>query len=726
MRLFVFVWDKISYGWSSLRLMVDRILAERGYKQLLMPAFVCVISFILVAASLGFFVYKAIGIQYWFPKIDYVNNPYVPNNIFDAAYYLLFTNGGQNVYEHSHLVGFVITTLGIILLAFLTSSMTSMLERIAQRYIDGESTYRLKNHIVILGASDFLYSIINEKAKSSTRTKFLIMTGLDVAKLRREVFSFLGDGLRSKDFVFLYGERTSSQDVSRLSLQDAKEVFVIGDTQETDQVESYRDAYNMDSVAAMGQYLEKAGKTSPLVCHVLFEYQTTFAAFQFSEISKDLKKHIDFRPFNFYDLWARKVIVAGQAGEYRYHFLDTAGFTPEDEPFFLDKDSDQTVHLIILGMTKMGIAMALQAAHICHFPNFKTGNGKRTRITFVDSDADIEFNYFKGRFPSLMEQSRVRMVDYTGTRKKEGEWRGDEDGWLDIEWEFIKGRIEQDEVQDYLKESAACKQHIVTIAVCLPKSHQSIAAAMYMPTSVYEDCLQILTCQRLSGHIVDNMAHTQVGNRMEMPRYAKLIPFGMVDQGYDSSLDDDTAARMIAYVYDSYYAVRNNEPSGKCDHTFEFYDQPYSDGFTSYEAYAHKWRETYVMDKMSSAFNANTLLTKLRGVGLSPDQCPMELDEEKLSILMLVEHNRWNMEKLLTGYRTLTKDEVKHLKELRSSDMAAWRAERKRLKGWPIRAHLDICSYEDLKEREEQFIIDFDKALNAAIPYILKRTRENA
>ena len=123
---------------------------------------------------------------------DYAQGSFKPKNIIDAAYYLLITNGGQNFFEGSHLWGALITSVGIFLIAFLTSALTSLMERRSERYLSGESVYRMKNHIVIFGASDYLYSIIREKTKGRETgfwnkviaffrpQRFLIVTTKDV------------------------------------------------------------------------------------------------------------------------------------------------------------------------------------------------------------------------------------------------------------------------------------------------------------------------------------------------------------------------------------------------------------------------------------------------------------------------------------------------------------------------------------------------------------------
>ena len=816
-RLFIQLRECFLFCIDQYRLFRDRRLAEGGIWTILRVFIPCILSTLIVALILCQ-IFGTICMNRISNLSDYANNAFHPDNVFDAAYYLLFTNGGQNLFgdEVGHFLSACLTTVGIVLIAFLTSAMTSRSERKAQRYIDGESHYRMRKHIVIIGASDYIYSIIAEKSgeqqkakrRKISRQKYLIVTSQNVAAVRREVLSFLDEGIRNNNFVFNYGDRTSKMDISKLSLERAKEVFIIGDSKETDDIESYRDSNNMDCIVEIGQYLYKnplvpdekivtktvefEGETAeyeivktrkryePLKCHVMFEYQTTFAAFQFCEIPDYLKHYISFMPFNYYDLWARKVIVAGHAdADIKYKFLDTIKEPDNSKPGkYITENSDKTVHLIILGMTKMGIAMALQAAHSCHYPNFKSDatdntTKKRTRITFVDSNADLEKDYFKGRFSCMMAETRTRYMDFIDSKDydiwktdENYKWEGDEKGWYDIEWDFIKGRIESDQIQDYIEKSSKDKNHIVSIAVCLPKSHQSIAAAMYMPESVYNNCLQVLVYQRRSGTIVKHLAGTEIEKKDSL-RYKRMIPFGMMDSGYDSSLDNDTRAMLISYIYDSCYAydklkiettidkdgttgtkIKPEQFEEGCDIELKRFleldfktDSPSKKDviYRNYPSnkkrpgYELRWREKYVMDKMSSAFNANSIDAKLRSIGLDESNCINGFSKKQLDTLVRVEHNRWNIEKMLTGFRTLNEEEMKLMSKLwssfnndkqskkkRKTDEAEWKEKRKLLKDWPSRAHLDICSIEELAKREKTSTIKLDEKMSKAIPFILK------
>lgn len=782
---------KMRSRWPGLS--IDRVLASNDRRQFVLP--LVLLFIVLVVTTIVWLFANGSAFVLADPDRFVATDSYRPENILDAAYFYLFGSGGQNLYPDKHVVGIVMTTFGLVLVAIVTSSITNYFDKRAQGYLSGETAYRLKNHIVILGASDVAYSIITQYSRDKNNW-FLIQTGKDVEKTRREFYGFLENGIDDKRIVFIYGDRTSKDDLKRLSLSHAKEVFVIGDSDESDTIESYRDAYNMDCVSTIVEALSdrknerKISKKGPIPCHVLFEYQTTFSVFQFTDLLPSVRETIEFRPFNFYDMWAQKVLIKGKAGfkkqvkresnewidkvsdrviawrkregkyrrgikfikdlknekikklarrlkirirgwvkariktifrsrekargrnDYMYRYLPLDTY-PKAEGKHIDYESEKTVHLIIVGMTKMGVSLAVQAAHLCHFPNFLRDRSKKTRITFIDKNAVEEQDFFKGRFRELMRLSEIRYVNADEKDAFKAEWLvngtkpSPENSWLDIRWEFINGRVEQPEVQDFIRQSTEDKNSIVTLAICLPKSHQSIAAALYLPEIVYENCLQILTYQRLSGYIVHSIASPENtwikgGNA----RYRKMHPFGMIEFGFDAKLDDDTAARMVSHVYP--------------EHDFMFLDYQ-EDDFKK-----DKWRKEIISNRWSSQFFANSIRVKLQSAGCSWDD-DEEVIRQKLEAqidkLKVVEHNRWNMEKLLTGFRPLAKAEEAELDSLKG-DARTKRA--KDLKFGPNKAHWDLRSYERVKDIDpDTFEADHDSALIRAIPKIVTQLKEN-
>ena len=84
----------------------------------------------------------------------------------------------------------------------------------------------------------------------------------------------------------------------------------------------------------------------------------------------------------------------------------------------------------------------------------------------------------------------------------------------------------------------------------------------------------------------------------------------------------------------------------------------------------------------------------------SAEMLPVRLrSAAPLEAMMQVEHNRWNMEKLLGGYRPLTRDEAAQVKK----DAA----KKKIFRNAPYYAHLDICSWEKLQEIDPE-VVQYD------------------
>lgn len=709
--------------WTRCKLWFDRTISSNGLRQWAIPFYsfcisVVVFSLILLVVNKGWCLVGNASFD--------ATGTFKPWNILDAAFYHMFTNGGQNLFS-SHLWGAIVTLVGMIVIAILTSSITNFFEQRAKQYLSGETSYYFKDHIVVFGASDMLYSII-EQLNGQDYSYLIIQTGRNVENTRREVFSFLKENDDTDRIVFFYGDRTSPKDLKRLHLKSAKEVYIIGDAAENENGESYRDAYNIDCLNAIKEVIKNESIEADhdkrkaqdnhdrLRCNVMFEYQTTFSSFQDSDIDNDTKAYIDFEPFSFHEIWARKVFVYGDE-TYKYKPLDQIS-----SGSYINKDSEQSVHLIIVGMSKMGIAMALEAAQVCHYPNYIT-KGKKTRITFIDPEADIEQLFVAGRLSQLKNLSVWEFADASSTSFKyqnrlTSKPQSGQD-WLDVEWEFIKGRVEQESVRSYLTDAVSDKNHIVSIAICLPKSHQAIAAAIYLPETVHRKCLQILVYQRISASLIKQISSNKEGE------LANLIPFGMVDKASSAGSGDDTKAMKVAYAYDKlydvFYDLKNKNPDSvidlsTADFSIDWDKVDYKLANFNPETYrkGSSWR-LKVVNRWSSRANANSIPIKLRSVNAHLINDRQQLEDilmDNRQLLMQVEHNRWNIEKLIAGYRPYTDNELKNLPKYKTD---AWEDYVSAIK--KMKAHIDLCSCSELSKRDFNNI-SYDEVLIRAIPYI--------
>ena len=102
-----------------------------------------------------------------------------------------------------------------------------------------------------------------------------------------------------------------------------------------------------------------------------------------------------FIPFNRYESWARRVMVDNRA----LALVDDNGnkesslqitYTPLDGRDGIKPNDNQRVHLIVVGMSRMGVAMGTQAVFQAHYPNYVRDNSLKSRITFIDANAEQE------------------------------------------------------------------------------------------------------------------------------------------------------------------------------------------------------------------------------------------------------------------------------------------------------------------------------------------------
>ena len=349
-------------------------------------------------------------------------------------------------------------------------------------------------------------------------------------------------------------------------------------------------------------------------------------------------------------------------------------------------------------------------------------------------------NFFKGRFKDMFEIARWRYIkadDYTipglfnKTRdeiyNETATWRDplkdsasesaykhlaiNGESFLDIEWEFIEGSLECPSVQHYLTLAAQDNNSLLTVAICLPQAHQATAAGIYMPREVYINAQQVLIYQRESAEIVNTMDNE------------KIRPFGMLECCYNLANDDKAfrQAKLVNFVYCTY----NNDKEKAKIHEEEKIAiiNNKSEDF---------WTECSVEEIWSNFYNANSIPSKLRAYNIATaDYTTMgNTIKSNITSFATVEHNRWNVEKLLMGFRPLTEGEGHSLKLLLSGTTyscegdlkdTAWKLERKRLKDRPNKAHVDIRPF-DMLSPVDPFVYLADEAISQAIPYILKYT----
>ena len=172
--------------------------------------------------------------------------------------------------------------------------------------------------------------------------------------------------------------------------------------------------------------------------------------------------------------------------------------------------------------------------------------------------------------------------------------------------------------------------------------------------------------------------------------YRQLKAFGMMKDAYDGWLvyTQELAAGILG---DEYYKMYQHIIKQRCIPEVQV------DSSRGKSQIAKYW---------SNVYNANSIWTKLRSIGSDGTS----ISEADVHDLAITEHNRWVVEQLLMRYRCLTPDEQE--KAMRSLEY------KEELKGCKM-AHLDICSYERLREVDPD-IFYLDEGFIRILPEIIR------
>lgn len=620
-------------------------------------------------------------------------------NMFWSIYLHFIDPGNQHMTttKQGRIWAAVVAVLGIFLLnGLLVSSLIGWFDSRKEKWLKGEVKYKhflsRHPHHIIIGGNDMAFGIVRQifepynNGDNKILPYILIQTARNVEEFRRELFSSLSEQ-QQQHIIISYGSRTSEEEVRNLQLQQATEIYILGEETRTDELEPYHDTINMQCFDLITKITDEAStRQEPTKCYVMFEFQTSFAAFQSSKqprvvTGKDKNELLVFIPFSPYESWAQKVLIKGSIETHdgetiTYNHIDREG---------INYDSPKRVHLIIVGMSKMGTALAIETAHLAHFPNFVRDNSRRTKITFIDSNAREESNFFMGRFPDLFKLCRWRDVDgkiHNDKGPEDYKYKYFGKNFLDVEWEFREGGVESEKNREFLESCFSNnKDEIITIAVCLPWPHQGLAAALYLPKEAIHKANDIWVYQPQSGQLLTAInrldSEKKTTNIWEQTTYRKLKPFGMLNQAFDATLLENDA---IVYCNKFYKAsdklTMKAEELAKADQegqelateASDLPKQPYYLDYLNREMVKNSVTTDInpnedlgaIWSIWSNIYQINTFGFKCRSLGEDFEK----LDRSEVKKLFAeVEHNRWNIEKLLVGYKplenhTLNQDEV--------------------------------------------------------------------
>lgn len=120
----------------------------------------------------------------------------------------------------------------------------------------------------------------------------------------------------------------------------------------------------------------------------------------------------------------------------------------------------------------------------------------------------------------------------------------------------------------------------------------------------------------------------------------------------------------------------------------------------------NEWNKLQVALQWSNLYCEDTVNLKLRSLGLDTT-LSLRLTSGQIELMAEVEHNRWNMEKLLLGYRKPTLEEEEKCKD---------KSVRKEYKT-KLFIHTDIRPYHQLDEETKEY----DLCISECLPLIAEQ-----
>lgn len=449
-----------------------------------------------------------------------------------------------------------------------------------------------------------------------------------------------------------------------------------------------------DDNAAIARLREQARQYAPcandgkrLEVYLILCEATALWQLQTHGIPQELQECVDLVATTINDLVAKSIFVKLPGIPSPYPSLDRTPIT---------RDSDTTVHLVLVGMNQRCEALALNAALVAHYPNYCRDTRLRTRITIIDDDIHASRDALLQRYNHLFDNSYYRLLDLSeenpACHVHRPMYEGKRKDFVDIEWEFINGRLSNDAIRQKLTEWSASSRQQLTIALCHDDETRCYVEAMSLPESVYQHHVTVL-CHNSRQGLLELLGDG--GKR------GSIYPYGKQCADLSQLKKLKQMGRCVNAVYHHCFSLPAGTPI----------TAPASIDKQTLEPL---WRSVDMLPKVySNLFNAMTMGTKMHSIGHDPHEWTAyyALSREEIDLLTEVEHNRWSVEELILGFRPVTDAEQQQVEK----DISM----KKKLRRDKI--HYDLRNYNDLREDSTGKNANvYDMALTQSIPLIIK------
>lgn len=487
----------------------------------------------------------------------------------------------------------------VIFHGLLIATITNIIQTRADKVKEGDVEYKFMNHYLILGYNEKIAALIKsfgsqKDADEKALPDIVIAVEKDVQVLRDE-FEVQLDKLWREHITLLHANRTSKEDLQRLCVDQAARIYIIGEEDENN-----HDIRNMECYGLVSEY-----KIDSYVYLREQDFFNLVAQYGPEDIAH-------FHMFNYEELWSRKVLV-----DLNNEYGKEAKLDYRSEEDNIVRCPQKQVHLVVMGMSEMGEALAREMAFVAHYPNFITHN-IRTKITCVDPNMERKMKSFVGRYQTFFQHCHYtcRWWDKIGEEKLCQNTIDEKNDFLDIEFEFIEADVMDYHVLKLLKEwSNDSSNQYLNIALCQDDTEANFRNSHRLPTEVYKYKTPVWVYAEYDSNT----------KMLDHKRFDTIQYFG----GSNILVEEDAMelkwAKCVNSVYNEFW------PEGK-----------------------KEWEERSISERWSNINNALSLPFKLRSIGaeyVGGKIVNANLTDKIVCLLGEVEHNRWNTEKLLYGYR---------------------------------------------------------------------------
>lgn len=609
---------------------------------------------VFIIASIGQIVMRVFN-------IDFCN--WLQNAIVLAFKATSLPLNGNNTYPFwwqtvAYLLGTIIFNGAII--AFVSNWLNNRLKA----YREGTARYKFDNHVLFLGGSRIFLPMLkvigsDDELKNSD---VVVLTSDKVERVRVDIVRYLEPKLLKKmKITVLSGDHYDKETLESVYSNRAKKLYIVGDYLSGSEHDS-------ENVACWEFVRELCSGRENVPCYLYFARSSSLQMFYRRKTSTN--GCLDTTVLNYLESMTQQVLVHNGNENRYYPRLDRNGIGP---------DSERTVHLVICGMTSVSYAIAATAAQLCHFPNsvnqstLDINPSRCTKITFIAPDMKRGMGFLTSHLDSLFKMSYYTYVykeNQDGEVHKPDLKYGD---FLDIEWEFIDGNITEDWVRErikgYYNNCVNDKKTYLSMAFCeMEKPDNNIAGAVYLPKEFHqivrsedkkinwEKTIPIFVFQPQNEVLVRNA-------QREVPLYENVFSFGSIRESYDPSIRQRIhEGKRINYIYEK-----------GLDYLYMTSDQNELDS---------SWRSKTFLEQVSNIYCANHIGVKLRSMNVDEDALRRKdkIPASYVPLMAAVEHNRWNIEKLLVGFDPIEESVRKNLKAKEKQGGQEFEDEKKRLK----------------------------------------------